>query len=181
MGISIGTDSTGALPFQITTTGQQQEQSTNMAQSTAMDQYTPQQQALQSQGLSGLAGVMAGGSVPANFGLPQSVYDAAFANFNQYQVPQLAAQHGAGSPVINSAAQNLQVQLAGLSGQQAMSNFKGIYDTGLQYAFRPAGTNSNTTLANTFDRTFNQAETGIDYGNYLGGVAQMSYLAPTFP
>lgn len=181
MAVDINVNSSGVLPFQTVTDGTTQGQQANNTQNLQSNQYTAQQQAMQSQGLSGLAGIMAGGSVPSNFGLPQSVYDAAFANFNQYQAPLLAAQNGAGSPAINSAMQNLQLQLAGLAGSNAMSNFNSIYSAGLNYAFQPIGQASAQNTTGTFNQVDNQTQTGFDYGNFLGGIGGAALMSQTFP
>lgn len=140
-----------------------------------MNQFTGQQQGLQNQSLGFIGSILSGQSPPPNFGMPQVVYDAAMANFNKYQAPMLAAQHGAGSPVINSAMQELQLQLAGQGAQRSMGNALDAYRMAANYAFAPAGS------LKTIDDVFNKTETGevqrtdnfVNTGEILGRLIEI--------
>lgn len=169
------TGSYGALPTieeQTRTTSLNQTDTTNATQQqtqlgqqgqtqsqSQMNVYNPQQQALQGNVLDQANNLLTG-NVSNSFGLPQSVWDAAYYNFNKYQAPQLAAQHGAGSPAISSSMNELNLQLAGLSGQNAMSNALGAFDAAAKYAFNPLGSNaanvSNQTTQQNNSTTSNQ-------------------------
>lgn len=127
---------------------------------TQLPYFTPIQQALQGQA-GQMAGGLATGDISQNFGLPQSVYDAAMFNFNKYQAPQLAAQYGAGSPTINSAMQELQLQLAGQSGQQAMGNYINAYDAAARYAFSPTGNMTSNNQIQTQNTQANNTGSGL--------------------
>lgn len=168
--------------FQVgSTSGTQQAVGTQAQQNT----YTPQQQALQGQALGFIGSTLSGGSVPQNFGLPQVTYDAAMTNFDKYQAPGLAAQYGAGSPTINAARESLQLQLAGMAGQNAMSNAINAYNSAAQYAFTPIGqtasdakvqssqeTSVQNALANKNWFQYGQSSgggTGSSGGGFLGG------------
>ncbi len=150
---------TGALPvIDQTQRTEQQQQQTQQNQQQA-NVYTGAQQALQGQALNQGSQILQGNINPS-FGLPQSVYDAAMFNFNKYQVPLLAAQHGAGSPAISSAMQELNLNLTAQSGQNAVSNSLNALDTAAKYAFTPVGNNAMNTG--------NQQQTGSSLQNSWG-------------
>lgn len=138
-----------------------------------MSQFTDAQRALQGQSLGFISRLLSGGSVPQTFGLPQSVYDAAFYNFNRYQAPILANQFGAGSPMIAGSMNELQLQLAGLAGRTAMSNAINAFDAAAKFAFTPVGN----------QRTFNENQTGFrNYTRTLSGLtADIGGLLGTLP
>jgi len=129
-------------------------------------------------GLQGQAGDLMNQILTGNttqFGLPQATYDAAFANFNQYQAPQLAAQHGSGSPAIGAAMQNLQLQLAGMAGQNQTQNALNTFNSAAQYAFQPVGQNNNAigsqfqNQVNNGTQNTNTNTLTTDIGGLLGG------------
>lgn len=156
-------NSTGALPVvdQTQRTEQQQQQTAQSQQQANV--YTGAQQALQNQALAQGSQIMQGNINPS-FGLPQSVWDAAMFNFNKYNAPLLAAQHGAGSPAINSAMQELNLNLAAQSGQNAVSNSLNALDTAAKYAFTPVGSNAMNTGTQQQQGSSNQTSWGIDTG-----------------
>lgn len=177
MAITQGDQVAGTLPYGSTTTENQTQNQATVQQDAGFQQnrYTAAQQAAQGQALNSLSSVLAGGSIPSSFGLPQSVYDAAFANFNKFQAPLLAAQHGSGTPAINSAMQELQLQLAGMAGQNAASNFQGFANTLGHYAFTPVGQDTGATRAantNTVTNT-SRNEVGFDAGGALAALTQI--------
>lgn len=142
-----------------TALNQQQNQSTNQ-QNQAMNQYTAGQQALQGQ-VTGMGQNLLNGNISSSFGLPQSVYDAEIANFNRFQAPMLAAQHGAGSPAIQAAMESLQLQLAGMGAKNAFQNALGAYDAAGKYAFTPIGNNQTQIGSNSMNNVTNQTQQGL--------------------
>lgn len=177
---SVGFGSSGLPTQTITNTDQTvatANQSTGTSADLNMNQYTPQQQLMQGQAGSFISNILAGGQVPQSFGLPQSVYDAAFHNFNKYQAPQLAAQHGAGSPAMNASAQELNLQLAGMAGQRSTGNALDAFSQAANFAFKPIGAKAEKvstaggTQNEVLDKTTN--EIGIDYGGLLGAIFGM--------
>ena len=134
----------------------------------SMNQYTAGQQALQGQAGNFMSNILAGGSVPQNFGMPQVVYDAAMANFNQYQAPKLASQFGAGSPAINASMQDLQLQLAGQASTAAMGNALDAFQQASSYAFNPVG--QDTTGTSTTNTTGTSTGTKDAVNVYTGGL-----------
>jgi hypothetical protein len=132
--------------------------------------YTPGQQALQQQGANFISSILGGGAVPQQFGLPQVVYDAAFANFNKYQAPMLAAQLGSGSPAINAAMQELQLQLAAQGAKNALPGALDAFKAASNFAFNPIGqTGTSNQLQNTQQQqTSNQVT--ADIGGLLGAL-----------
>lgn len=154
---------TGALPvIDQTQRTEQQQQQTQQNQQQA-NVYTGAQQALQGQALDQGSQIMQGNINP-NMGLPQSVWDAAMFNFNKYNAPLLAAQHGAGSPAINSAMQELNLNLAAQSGQNAVSNSINAMDAAAKYAFTPVGSNAMNTGAQQQTGNSTQNSWGMDTG-----------------
>lgn len=150
----------------------------------AMNQYTGQQQGLQGQALGFIQDILAGKSAPSNMGLPQNVWDTAMFNFNKYQAPQWAAQHGAGSPLINSAMQELMLNLSSQSGQMAMDNSIRAFDQAANWAFKPIGTiqnDSQSQTANTFSQMNETVDkTQLDPGSLFSGIANLAGLLPSF-
>lgn len=186
MSTSIQSTASGALPFTTSTTQNVTEAVNQTDESAGFSQnrYTPAQESMQNQALGGISGLLSGGSISENFGLPESVRQAAWFDFNKYQAPQLATQYGAGSPAINSAMQELNLKLAGMGGQQAMSNGLNAYRTGLEYAFRETGVDQEKEAEMNRLRTVNTQEdsSGMDWGAALDlalSIAQSP--APTFP
>lgn len=133
--------------------------------------FTPGQQAVQGQAGNFISNILSGGQVPQSFGMPQSVYDAAFANFNKYQAPMLAAQNGAGSPAINSSMQELQLQLAGMAGKQSMGNALDAFSQAANFAFKPIGSTGTRAATGTENQTGSGITTTTDVGGLLGGIA----------
>lgn len=181
MVVGVGGSDSG-LPTQTLTdttqnrTDLQQNTNTGTSATQQMNQFTAGQQALQNYLPGFIGNILAGSGVSQNFGLPQSVWDAAHANFDTFQAPKLALQ-GSGSPAIGSAAQQMDLQLAGMSGQQAWGNALNAFSQGAQLAFKPIGQNQQqnssafgSQMGNT-NQTTNQTSTNIDYGGLLGALA----------
>jgi hypothetical protein len=116
------------------------------------------------------------------FGLPQASWDAANANFDKRTAPGLAAIHGSGSPTIAAAQQDLNVQLAGLSGQMQTQNGLNAYHAAAQYAFQPTGfnnsANQNTNMNQNQNTSTNSTQTNTDVGSILGTI--LGGAAPLF-
>lgn len=166
---------------QTQTSSQAQAGQTNTAnQASQLPVFTQGQENLQGQAGSLMNQILTGDT--SQFGLPQATYDAAFANFNNYQAPQLAAQYGSGSPAIGAAQQNLQLQLAGMAGQQQTSNALGAFNSAAQYAFQPVGQNAasvgaqNQTMLNNGTQNTNTNTTSTDIGGLLGGLS--NFVSP---
>jgi hypothetical protein len=157
---------TGALPVINQTNRTDQGAQAGQQAGQQLNVYSPEQQALQGQVLQQGNNLLTGNISPT-FGVPQSVYDAAMFNFNKYQAPQLAAQYGTGSPAINSAMQELQLQLASQSGQKAVSNSISAYQAAADYAFRPQGQTQQQTNNQTNQSTSGQTNWGLDTGALL--------------
>lgn len=160
------------------TTTQAQNQQGNQALNVQQaPQFLPQQQQMQNQAANLMSMIMTG-QTPHYFGLPQSVYDSAFYNFNKYQEPQLAAQYGAGSPMINNSMQELQLQLAGLGGQYALPNALNAFRDAGSFAFNPIAMNqqqqqTNASTANTntnANSSSNSMTNNINTGGLLGSL-----------
>lgn len=187
MGVGIQSTASGALPFTTTTNTTQNETILQKDKSEGWQQnrYTGAQESMQNQALGSLSGLITGqGSVPSQFGLPDSVREAAWFDFNKYTAPMLATQYGSGSPAIGSAQQELTLKLAAMGGQQAMSNALNAYRTGLEYAFRPVGEDHKDESVRNVARTINTEEksTGMDWGSALDlALSLVQVPAPTFP
>lgn len=108
------------------------------------------------------------------FGPTQATYDAANAMFQQRQAPKLAAIHGSGSPALNSALQDLNVQLAGMFSQQAPQQATNLFNAIAQYGFQPTGyNNTGNQTQNTTQNTNtqqNQTQNNTDVGGILGSI-----------
>lgn len=185
MAVDITSTATGALPYMtdsqtVEQSVQNQVQNTNQTGSN-MNVYTDAQKAAQNQALGALSSVLSGQSVPSNFGLPQAAWDAAIANWNKTTAPILTAQHGAGTPALGSSMQELLLQLAGMSGQNAMSNFRGMAGDLWGAASTPMGNTTQQAQQITGQtmqsRNVNTHETGFDTGGALD--ALMSIVGNT--
>ena len=172
MAVDIYSQATGAIPFNTTQTTQDvslQNESANTARTGQnLNVYSDAQRAAQNQALSSLGQVLSGGSIPSNFGLPQASWDAAIHNWQKNTAPMLTAQHGSGTPALNSSMEELLLQLAGMSGQNAMSNYQGIANSLGQFAFQPQGNQEMVNEARTgqtmLNRNVQTKETGSNPG-----------------
>jgi len=100
--------------------------------------------------LSSLGAIQGGGQVGAQYGLPQSVWDAANFNYKQNTEPLIAAQQGSGNTAaLNSGQEQLNLGLASLSGQQQWSNYLNSNSQGINAAFNPLGNTTNQTSNQT--------------------------------
>lgn len=174
MAVGISEQSTGALPFQSVLNQTQTTAENGSNTGFEQNRYSSGQLAAQGAGLSGLGAMLSGqSSAPASMGLPQSAYDAYMLNFNRSVAPQLAAQHGSGSPAIASMMQQGMLELAAKGGQMAVSNTLQGYDALMNYAFKPQGMDqgqqANRNVATTTDAT----ETGYDWGGILGAISTL--------
>lgn len=172
MAVGISETSTGALPFQSILNQTQTTADTGSNTGFNQNRYSAGQLAAQGSGLTGLGAMLSGqASAPASMGLPQSAYDAYMLNFNRSVAPQLAAQHGSGSPAIPSMMQQGLLELAAKGGQLAVSNTLQGYDALMNYAFKPQGIDEGQTASRNVATTTNATETGYDWGGILGGLA----------
>jgi len=108
-----------------------------------------------------------------NFGLDKATRDAAWYDFQQNQLPLLSAQHGVGSPALNAAAEQLNLRLAGMSGQmaipQALQTASGLANAG----FNPVGyntTNQSNQVQNQTQENSGMTNTA-NVGGAINGVA----------
>lgn len=183
-------------------TQQQQQQNTNQSQlqqlasntqAGTQNQYTAGQTALQNLATSQLGNYfMSNGNISPTWGVPQAVWDQSNYMFQRDQAPQLAAQFGAGSPVIGARQNELNLGLAAIAGQQMHQNFMGALSPLLNAAYQPVGTQSfnnntqnqqsqmqqqqNQNLNSNTDTT--QVGTTINPGGLLGSIA--SFLGGGF-
>lgn len=157
--------------------GENQDQvsnTTNAGTSANRPYFTANQEAMQGQAM-GLMNRILTGNVQ-EFGLPRAAYESAWYDFNKQQMPQLSAIYGSGSPVINSAQQELQLHLAGLSGRMAMPQAMDAFRALGSFAFQPTGNNtvdSRQQQTNTAtDTTGYRMENTINSGGLLGSLLQ---------
>lgn len=124
--------------------------------------YNPASTNLQSQGGSVLSQVLQSGQVPEGFGMNQQAFDALNRNLKNNVNPVLAAQYGAGSPVIGSTAALANEQLAADMSQQQWGNFNSLFNDIQNFAFSATGqtqtqsqdsTNSGNTTGNWQQQT----------------------------
>ena len=134
--------------------------------------YTPTQLGMQGQAQNLMQQILQGNL--QQFGPTQATYDAANAMFQQRQAPKLAAMHGSGSPVLNSALQDLNLQLAGQFSQTAMPQALSAYNAAAQYAFNPTGFqnvgNQNQTTNQQMQTNQDQLQKNTDVGGILGTI-----------
>jgi|GEM_PF-3785296 len=157
------------------TQSQNGSQSGNTSQSNL---FTPGQQGLQGQAAQ-FASNLLNGQVPAEMGLPQAVWDQAVYNFKQNVLPQLAAQYGAGSPVIGARMNELVMQLTSQSAQNAMSNANQAFANAANWAIQPIGQTQNTSGTNSAHGTTNRTYDRINKDIDVGGLAETGIGALT--
>lgn len=143
----------------------------NNATGSQMGQFTAGQQAMQGQAQDLYSKILSGNV--QNFGLDKATRDAAWYDFQQNQLPLLSAQHGVGSPALNAAAEQLNLRLAGMSGQmaipQALQTASGLANAG----FNPVGyntTNQSNQVQNQTQKNTGQDQT-MNVGGAINGVA----------
>jgi hypothetical protein len=126
--------------------------------------YTPGQQGLQGN-LGNLWQSFLSGNIPGSFTNPQAATNAYQSNFQSQVAPGLAAQYGAGSPVIGSQNALGLAQLQGQLYNTGVNNFLGAMGGGTNYALgMPTGTTSGQVGANMTQGT---QTTGINPWAYL--------------
>lgn len=154
---------------------QNQQRNTNFsnnANASQMGQFTAGQTAMQGQAQDLYSKILSGNL--QNFGLDPATRQAAWFDFQQNQLPLLSAQHGVGSPALNAAAEQLNLRLAGMSGQmaipQAIQTASGLSNA----AFNPVGFN-RTDTTNQIEKQI-QDNTGTtttaNVGGTLDGLSQ---------
>lgn len=178
MAVGTSISSTGALPVFDQTQRVSDLQQADATQATNLNQYTAGQQALQGN-LAPAANNILTGNVSQSFGLPQVVYDAAFANWNQYEAPKLAAAYGAGSPAIGASAQNLNLQLSAMGAQNAQQNALGAFQAASNYAFTPIGNSQNQMSGRQQQENTTQQSMGLDSGATLSAILSLLGFSPT--
>ena len=143
----------------------------NNATGSQMGQFTAGQQAMQGQAQDLYSKILSGNV--QNFGLDKATRDAAWYDFQQNQLPLLSAQHGVGSPALNAAAEQLNLRLAGMSGQmaipQALQTASGLANAG----FNPVGyntTNQSNQVQNQTQENSGMTNTA-NVGGAINGVA----------
>ncbi len=131
-----------------------------------MGQFTAGQQAMQGQAQDLYSKILSGNV--QNFGLDPATRAAAWFDFQQNQLPILSAQNGVGSPALNAAAEQLNLRLAGMSGQmaipQAIQTASGLANAG----FNPVG--QNTTMQSNQTQSQTQQNDGMTTTANVGGV-----------
>lgn len=136
---------TGASTTQGSTAAQSAEQGNAAQQQAAQNTYTAGQQALQGQATTGAGQFLQTGIAP---GLQQEIAaeNAAYQqNFNTDVAPQLAAQYGAGSPVIGGQEEMGLVNLISNAYQNQGANYNAALGTAGSLAFNPTGTTGEST------------------------------------
>ncbi len=128
--------------------------------------FTAGQQAMQGQAQDLYSQILSGNV--QNFGLDQATRDAAWYDFRQNQLPILAAQNGVGSPALNSAAEQLNLRLAGLSGQMAIPQATSLANGLANTAFQPVGYTTNNSSNQT--QEVQQENEGTTSTANVGGV-----------
>jgi len=172
----------------LTQTGQ-----SGTSQSDGLNQnlYTPEQQALQGQAGGQIAGLLNGSQSPAaSLGFDPAVWQSMLTNFNENVAPQLAAQYGAGSPVIGGQLSNLLLNATAQSSQQAWNNQQNLLGDAQSNAFTPVGASSGSSQAtgqNTSEYTSgqqNQLPTGAllsSLANSGGAAVSQAGQTPNLP
>lgn len=141
--------------------------------------FTAAQQGMQGQAQNLYSQILSGDV--QNFGLDQATRDAAWFDFQQNQLPLLSAQHGVGSPALNAAAEQLNLRLAGMSGQMAIPNAINAANGLSGVAFNPVGyTTNNTSTQNQVQNQTNEGTSATaNVGGVLGGLSD--WLNRFFP
>ena len=178
MAVGTSISSTGTLPVFDQTQRTSDLQQADATQGSTLNQYTGGQQALQGN-LAPAANNILTGNIAQSFGLPQVVSDAAFANWNQFQAPKLAAAFGAGSPAINASAQDLNLQLAAMGAQNAQQNALGAFQAASNYAFTPIGNIQNQMTGRQQQENTTQQSMGLDSGATLSAILSLLGFSPT--
>lgn len=146
-----------------------QTQTGNNAQ-TSMNQYSPEQQAAQSNALGAYQGLLSGQSMPQNFQVPQSTIDAYVANYNKYIAPNRAYQYGEGSPTISTGLQEGLAQLLGSAAPGMMSQYMGAINGAGAMAFNPQGQVQSGNQQQSMNGTQDLTHSGYQVNADLGGI-----------
>jgi len=139
--------------------------------SSALNQYTGGQQALQNQ-LPGLFGSLLSGQgqIPPYWTAPPQVFQAYNDNFNRSVAPQIAAQYGAGSPQIGSQQSIGNEQLAAQLYQGGFNNYLNALNSGAGLAFNPVGQQSSNAGASNWQQQAKQNTLGYQSTSPLGSL-----------
>ena len=150
------------------TTNSTQNQNSNGSQNPI---FTAGQSAMQGQAQNLYSQILNGQT--QNFGIDPATRAAAWYDFQQNQLPLLAAQNGTGSPALNAAAEQLNLRLAGLGGQTSASNAISAAQGLANTAFSPVGytTANNTANTQAINNTVNQNTQTANVGGAINGVA----------
>jgi len=152
----------GYVPYQ-----QQQYNQSGVqgASGTTANTFTPGQTGVQNN-LGGLWSSFLQGNIPSSFTNPAAATNAYQSNFQTQVAPGLAAQYGAGSPVIGSQNALGLAQLQGNLYNTGVNNFLGALGGGSNYALgMPTGTGST------------QAGLNQSQGTQTTGINPLAFLA----
>lgn len=137
------------------------------------NQYSADQQALQSQLAGQYGGLISGQSqIPAYFTAPQQVFDAFNTNFTKNVEPGIAAQFGAGSPQIGAQRSFGNQQLAAQLYQGGISNYLNSLGAANNFAMTPQGTIGSSNTANQGSNQYenDQGTMGIQSNQFGQGL-----------
>ena len=138
------------------TTGNQ----ANAGSSATANTYGAGQTALQNQ-LGGLYSSYLNGQIPSSFTNPQPAINAYNTNFQTSVAPGLAAQYGAGSPVIGSQNALGLAQLQGNLYNTGVQNYTNALTAGSNYGLTPIG-NTGATAGQSATADQYQMTSGIN-------------------
>jgi hypothetical protein len=149
---------------------QTQQNQTGAQNQNNMNAYTDAQRALQGQALGGYQGLLQGGQIPTNFGVPQNVIDQYVANYNKYVAPNRAYQYGEGSPTISTGLQEGLANLLAQGSQNQLSNYMGAINGAAATAFNPVGQSQNQTSLTGMTGDQNTHQSGYQVNADAGGL-----------
>jgi hypothetical protein len=144
---------------------QYNQSSVQGASGTTNNAYTAGQTGLQNN-LGSMWQSLLSGNIPSSFTNPAAATNAYQSNFQTQVAPGLAAQYGAGSPVIGSQNALGLAQLQGNLYNSGVNNFLGAMGSGTNYALgMPTGTGST------------QAQSGQSSGSQTTGINPLAFLS----
>lgn len=157
------------VPYQNLTTNQQTGQA-QTGTSQQQNTFTPGQTGVQNN-LGGLWQSFLQGNIPSSFTNPAAATNAYQSNFNTQVAPGLAAQYGAGSPVIGSQNALGLAQLQGNLYNTGVQNYAGALGGGTNYALGMPTGGVGATAAQAAG-TMNQTQTS--------GINPLAFLASLY-
>lgn len=146
-------------------TNQNGSQSTNQSQT---PYFTPTQIGMQGQAQNLMQQILTG--QVQNMGPTQQMLDAGNALFNQRQLPKLAAIHGSGSPALNAAQQDFNLQLLSQVLPQQQQFAQNAYNSLAGYAFNPTGFQNQGNQNQQMQTDQKQMQKNTDTGGILGTI-----------